>query len=62
MITFGLNTAVSVFMAHQEGVMWRREAVRPNYSSLTQHSAKSNEKKRQREPQKTEDQKTSYKQ
>lgn len=23
MITFGLNTAVSDFMAHQEGVVWR---------------------------------------
>ena len=55
MITFGLNTAVSVFMAHQEGVMWRREAVRPNYSSLTQHSvseAKSNERRGRGEPQK----------
>lgn len=37
-VTFGLNTAVSVFMAHQQGVMRRWEGVRPNYSSLTQHS------------------------
>lgn len=37
-VTFGLNTAVSVFMAHQQGAMRRWEGVRPNYSSLTQHS------------------------
>lgn len=32
-ITSGLNTAVNVCMAHQQGVMWRRDRVRPNYSS-----------------------------
>lgn len=48
MTTFGLNTADSDFMAHQEGVVCRWEGVRSNNSSLTQHSEEMQWEKRQR--------------